>query len=279
MKNTLRSLIDKIPFCPIPVRLKCSSVGMVDFWWSRFADEIDISLNGMIYRGSENGDLEFIKQFLDTGMTYVDVGAYHGLYAVVAGRQIGDAGRVILFEPSISACRRARLNLLLNRVNAQIENAAIADSSGMVLYHQVVSGFKTMGALRRPASRDPVRSLQVRSASLDDYCRTSGCDRIDLLKIDAEGAELSVLSGATYVLEQLRPVIICEILDWVTEPWGYQAKEIISKLSGYGYRWFDIDGDGVLTEHMSRNAYPDIRNYVAAPSERVEKLLGAIPKS
>ena len=279
MKNVLRNLIDEIPFCPVPVRLKCSNVGIVDFWWSRFVAEIDISRNGMIYRGSENGDLEFMKRFLEAGMTYVDVGAYHGLYAVVAGRQVGRTGRIVLFEPSVSACRRARLNLLLNGVNAQIENAAVTDSSGMVLYHQVVDGFKTMGALRRPASKDPVRNRQVRSVSLDDYCRTGSCDRIDFLKIDAEGAELDVISGAAFVLEELRPVILCEVLDWVTEPWGYQAKEIVANLSSYDYQWFDIDGDGALSEHVIRSAYPDIRNFLAVPEERVETLSGAYLRS
>lgn len=249
---------------------------MVDFWWSRFTAEIDISINGMIYRGSENGDLEFMKRFLKTGMSYVDIGAYHGLYAVVAGRKVGRGGRVVLFEPSISACRRARLNLFLNRVDGEIENSAVANMSGVVLYHQVVHGFKTMGALRRPASKDPVRTCQVKSVSLDDYCRKHAIDRVDLLKIDAEGAELGVLSGASYVLENLRPVIICEILDWVTEPWGYRAKEIVAKLSSHEYQWFDIGSEGGLTKHLNRNAYPDIRNYLAVPAEQVELLRGTV---
>lgn len=272
MKSRLRDLIDEIPFCPIPVRLQSSSVGIIDFWWSRFTSEIDISRKGMIYRGSENGDLEFMKRYLKNGMNYVDIGAFHGLYAVVAGRRVGRSGRVVLFEPSVSACRRARLNLLLNRVGAQIENAAVTDTSGVVLYHQVLSGFKTMGALRRPPTEDPVRIKQVRSLSLDDYCRANACSRIDLLKIDAEGAELAVLSGATFVLEILRPIIICEVLDWVTEPWGYPAKEIITKLSGRDYRWFDIDPEGAVTEHVTRITYPDIRNYLAVPAERVDML-------
>jgi FkbM family methyltransferase len=226
----------------------------------------------MIYRGSENGDLEFMKRFLKTGMVYVDVGAYHGLYAVVAGRQVGRSGRVVLFEPSISACRRARLNLLLNRVDGEIENSAVTDVSGVVLYHQVIRGYKTMGALRRPASDDPVRAHHVKSVSLDDYCHIHSVGRVDLLKIDAEGAELGVLSGASHVLEKLRPVIICEVLDWVTEPWGYLAKDIVTKLSSYEYEWYDIDCEGALTKHVNRKVYSEIRNYLAVPIERTEFL-------
>ena len=269
MKNALRRVVDSIPFCPVPVRLQCSSQGVVDFWWSKFTADIDISCAGMIYRGGENGDLEFIKRFLKSGMSFMDIGAFHGLYAVVAGRQVGPTGRVVLFEPSIAACRRARVNLLLNRVKADIENAAVTDVSGEVSYHQVLHGFTTMGGLRPPPTKDPVQIRTVESKSLDDYCRANACDRIDLLKIDAEGAELGVLSGGRYVLEKLRPTIICEILDWVTEPWGYPARDIMTKLSECGYEWFDIDREGRLTRHVARSEYCELCNYLAMPVERI----------
>ena len=274
MKQKLRSLIDGIPFCPVPVRLQCSTAGRVDFWWSRFITDFDISPNGMIYRGSENGDLEFMKRYLKAGMNYMDIGAFHGLYAVVAGRQVGSDGQIVLFEPSAAACRRARLNLLLNGIKARVENVAVSDICGMVQYHQVLSGFKTMGALRRPPTTDPVRIKHVRSIRLDDYCREHACNRIDLLKIDAEGAELSVLAGARDVLETRRPLIICEVLDWVTQSWGYAAREIVTQLLGIDYQWFDIDGRGLISEHAIKSAYPDIRNYLAVPAERSSEIRG-----
>lgn len=272
MKESIRSLIDGIPFCPVPVRLRSSSVGAVDFWWSKLSAEIDISLKGMIYRGDDNPDLTFMKRYLDHGMSYVDVGAYHGLYAVVAGRKVGRDGNVILFEPSKRACRRARINLMLNRVNARIENTAVTERCGEVVYHQVENGFETMGALRPPASGDPVCARRVPAVSLDAYCREHSLSRIDLLKVDAEGAELSIFAGAARVLDELRPIIICEVLDWVTEPWGYHAKEIVGALSGRGYRWFEIDSRGALVEHTARESYPEIRNYLAVPREKVALL-------
>jgi FkbM family methyltransferase len=272
VKTAIRNLIDGIPFCPVPVRLKCSSTGVVDFWWSRVAADIDISSSGMVYRGTENGDLEFMKRYLREGMCFVDIGAYHGLYTVVAGRRVGQSGRVVMFEPSPAACRRARLNLLLNRISAEIENAAVTDSTGTVVYHQVINGIKTMGGLRRPATGGPVRTRRVRSVSLDDFCRERSIRGIDLLKIDVEGAERDLFVGAAHVLEHLRPLIICEVLDWVTEPWGYRARELVATLSVWDYRWFDIDGQGALSEHVAREAYPDIRNYLAVPEERCESL-------
>ena len=272
MKATIRNLIDGIPFCPVPVRLRSSSIGAVDFWWSKLGAEIDIAPSGMIYRGGESSDLAFMKRYLQRGMSYVDVGAYHGLYAVVAGRKVGRGGTVVLFEPSRPACRRARINLVLNRVSARIENMAVTERCGEVVYHQVVDGFETMGALRPPASRDPVRTRRVTAVSLDAYCRANAVPGIDLLKVDAEGAELSVFAGAGQVLGRLRPIVICEVLDWVTEPWGYEANRIIEALRDHGYCWYDIESDGRLTGHAERATYRELRNYLAVPREKVESL-------
>ena len=272
MKAAIRNLIDGIPFCPVPVRLRSSSVGAIDFWWSRLGAEIDIAPSGMIFRGEESSDLAFMKRYLQRGMRYVDVGAYHGLYAVVAGRKVGRGGTVVLFEPSKAACRRARINLALNRVSARIENMAVAERCGVVDYHQVIDGIETMGALRPPASRDPVRTRKVSAVTLDAYCRTHAVAGIDLLKIDAEGAELSVFAGAGHTLETLRPIVICEVLDWVTQPWGYRARRIIEALSGHGYRWYDIEPDGSLAEHAVRETYGEFRNFLAVPDEKVDAL-------
>jgi hypothetical protein len=74
------------------------------------------------------------------------------------------------------------------------------------------------------------------------------------------------------VLEELRPPIICEILDWVTEPWGYAADDIVSHLQDYHYRWFDIQADGTLSPHAARDLYPEVRNYVAVPEEGVSRV-------
>jgi len=67
----------------------------------------------------------------------------------------------------------------------------------------------------------------------------------------------------------MRPIIICEVLDWVTRPWGYPAFEIINCLREEDYVWFDFHDDGTISPHEIRNEYPEIRNYLAIPREKL----------
>jgi hypothetical protein len=98
-------------------------------------------------------------------------------------------------------------------------------------------------------------------------------DNVDLIKIDVEGGEAETFRGADRLLGHLRPSIICEVLDRVTRPWGYPAREIISQLRTYDYEWFDILPDGSLAPHPPRMEYPEVRNYLAVPREKRDRAL------
>jgi hypothetical protein len=70
-------------------------------------------------------------------------------------------------------------------------------------------------------------------------------------------------------LTKLRPIFICEVLDAATQPWGYKAREIILTLQSFNFNWFDIRSDGSVVPHEIREHYPEIRNYVAVPKEKM----------
>lgn len=90
---------------------------------------------------------------------------------------------------------------------------------------------------------------------------------VDFMKLDVEGGELSVLQGAQRLLESApRPVILTEVQDIRTQPWGYRAREIISFLSDKGYRWFSISADGSLAP-LEVFAETFDGNFVACPEE------------
>jgi Methyltransferase FkbM domain len=87
-----------------------------------------------------------------------------------------------------------------------------------------------------------------------------------------EGGELSVLQGAQKLLESgPRPVILAEVQDIRTKPWGYPASEIIQYLSSKGYKWFSLTTDGAVAPLDVRAETFD-GNFVACPEES-ERLL------
>jgi hypothetical protein len=112
----------------------------------------------------------------------------------------------------------------------------------------------------------------VDTISLDDYLERHQLGHLDMLKIDVEGGELEVISGAKKSIACLRPMVICEVIDKTAQLWNYPARETIARLSEFGYEWFNFLPDGTLRVHLPTGEYPGVRNYLAVPCEKVSSL-------
>ena len=82
--------------------------------------------------------------------------------------------------------------------------------------------------------------------TVDGFARERGLKRVDVLKVDVEGAELPVLGGAREVLATHQPWVIVEVQDQTSEAAGYRQSDILTYLDGFGYRFARIAGRGRL---------------------------------
>lgn len=131
-------------------------------------------------------------------------------------------------------------------------------------------------SLRPPAVDEPVRAVRVAVRRLDDVLAELGVRKVDFLKLDVEGAELSVLYGAMKLLQrESRPAILAEVQDARTQAWGYAAREIIQFLVRMDYRWYAIAAKGALLPISCDQETYDA-NLVALPAERAEEFLGLL---
>ncbi|MGA9142691.1 MAG: FkbM family methyltransferase [Candidatus Acidiferrales bacterium] len=202
-------------------------------------------------------------------MVFLDIGAHHGIYSIVAAKRLGANGTVVAFEPSLPEFRRLRLHVLMNRLHlVRAESVAVGAASATRKFFQVIDGDSTRGGLQSPTSHDRVMETSVETVRLDEYVSRFSLDRIDIVKLDVEGGELEVLQGASNVLTKLRPTFICEVLDAATQAWGYDAREIVLKFQNHGFKWFEFRTDGSIVPHEIRDHYPDVRNFLAVPEEK-----------
>jgi hypothetical protein len=105
---------------------------------------------------------------------------------------------------------------------------------------------------------------------LDDWIAQKKIGSVDFIKLDVEGGELAVLQGAKRLLMEMpRPTILAEVQDVRTEPWGYQARDILMHLYNRGYRWFRLLDGGELA-HLDLSAKLFDGNFVAFPEERLD---------
>jgi FkbM family methyltransferase len=256
------------PGMPIPLRLPFGA------WWLAEESALDHEL---IYNEFERMETEFVKRLLRRDMTVVDAGAHHGLYTLLASKRVGWDGRVIAIEPSPRECERLEKHLRLNRCsNTEVVPCALGEDPGEAdLY--LVDGFQDWcNSLRPPAIDEPVRTVRVSVRRLDDVLAELRVKKVDFIKLDVEGAELSVLYGAMKLLHrESRPAILAEVQDTRTHPWGYAAREILQFLIRMDYRWFAIAAKGALLPISCDQETYDA-NLVALPVERTEEFLALL---
>ena len=277
LRYAVRSGLSRLPIFPFRLVVRLPSGETIPLWWSYVPGNADFARPYDSYWGDDIAELLYLHQALKPGMTFIDIGAHHGIYTLVASRRVGPKGRVVAFEPSARERRRLRIHVALNGAGcANVEPYAVASDRGRRVFYTVQSGFwnyaTTMNGLQRPAIDRQVRSEQVRTISLDDYVARMKLSQVDVVKVDSEGAELEILSGAGSLLAEQRPSVICEVLDGTSQLWNYPARKIISRLCQYGYEWFDFRADGTLAPHQARDEYPEIRNYLAVPRERLHRI-------
>jgi FkbM family methyltransferase len=265
-----RKALTKLPFAPVRVHLNVAPGEDIYFWWSYVPDVDHADRSLLEYWSDDLGELRFLWQFLKPGMAFFDVGAYHGVFSVIGGLKMSGEGRIVAFEPSPRERRRFDLHCRMNGLTGvRLEPYAVSAASGQAAFFTVKEGFTTMNSLKRPAIDHPLQQLSVDKLSLDQYLERHDIRAVDLMKIDVEGGELEAFLGAKKLLSCVRPLLICEVLDWVTRPWGYEAREIVERLRAQGYEWFDFCEDGTLRPLLLREAYSEFRNYLAVPKEKL----------
>jgi FkbM family methyltransferase len=166
-----------------------------------------------VYRDAIEPEFEHLEKFLDRTGVFVDVGANTGIYTLKAAKHYGNQGTVIALEP-------------FPDVAATLHHSIQANGFTNVRLRNFCAGAKTTAAtfwmnLGSPHSFSLVKSdetaacLSTLTVALDDLFTWEGLDRLDYLKIDAEGAEAQVLAGAAKLLEKHRPILQMEV--WLSE--------------------------------------------------------------
>jgi FkbM family methyltransferase len=152
-----------------------------------------------------------IRSLLRPGDTVVDAGANIGAFSVLAARLIGPTGRLVAIEMMPRTAARLRANLARNAVAAEVVEAALAASSGEVVAAAIDPAKGGQATLALAHTLDRPETLSLVTRTLDDIL--AGVDRIALLKLDIEGAEIDALKGGAAVLGRTQAIIFEELDD------------------------------------------------------------------
>jgi FkbM family methyltransferase len=223
----------------------------------------------------EPNEFAFLDKVLAPGMTFVDAGANDGLFTLFAAHRVGPTGQVWAFEPSPREFVRLRRNVRLNGIgNARTFPLALADAEGqaeMKIADDEHSGQNTLGDFAYPiglAGRE-----RVATKRLDDLVQQECLRPVDIIKLDVEGGELSVLNGATSVLSKQRPLLLLEVNENALRLQGTTGAALVEFLRAHDYKIVGFDPTTGQPFSSPRGELTD--NIVAMPAKKTSVSLVA----
>ena len=196
-------------------------------------------------------ELLYLERVLSPGKVFVDAGANCGIYTLLASKIVGGAGRVISFEPSSRVFPVLRRNIVLNDFkNVLAFPIALTDKPGGArLYYHSAVGCDSLG---KDASFEPdAPSEEIRTESLDNVLKQTAVGRVDVIKMDVQGAEELALRGANEIIASRRPIIIFEFFPEGAVSLGLSPNGAWNFLEGHGYEFFIVDDRGALSRLLS----------------------------
>lgn len=248
MRATLAVLIEKLGLSPLiqytrnGVKIQLRTGGLARLLW----EDPQRLLDGE----------SFLKSVLRPGDVVVDVGANIGILSLLAWKSTGDLGRVIAIEPHPATYLALQQNLKLNHVHTvEALNIAVSSEPGSLRF----SDWKHDEWNKVDNTSG---TLEVEARCLEDVC--SDLARIDLLKIDVEGFELSVLQGCSGLLYRTECILL-ECWSQHTTSYGYRPLDIINLLkrfSFHGYLLEERPDSFVLTPLPNSPCATDLENWV-----------------
>ena len=218
-----------------------------------------------VYGTRELPDTHVVKEEVQPGMVVADIGANIGYYALMEAREVGPDGHVYAFEPDPRNLPLLKENVVLNALEEQVTiiPVAVADETGEKLFNlderTNVSSF-----IARP---DTVDTVEVPCIALHEF---DHIDKVDMLRMDAEGYECKIIDGVLPHLEQNdRPFkVMLEVHADAYDEGEFNFIERLKKLFGLGFSTTRLIVPVQTRDEMRRRDYAPVGKWVETKHAR-----------
>lgn len=232
------------------------------FWGAPFHSIIPEGVSTTIYRYGFFEE-ELTRAFLDLlkpGMTFFDVGSHFGYFSLLAADLVGPSGSVHAFDPTPSTFDMLRKNV------GHLKNVTLVNAAGFsrntkldftdfgleYSAYNSLSGGKVVFDKSKP--QPTPKHFEVDALTIDSYIERTGA-RPNLLKIDAEGAELEILKGMETTLTEIKPIVTLEMGDVGAAKGTRASRAVVDHILARGYKGYEYK-DGKRVPHTPLLDYP-----------------------
>ena len=212
---------------------------------------------------SDINGISFLKKTLKKDNVFIDIGANIGAYSLIASKLVEKTGMVIAFEPVNTINKMLIENIMMNDLtNITVEKKAVYDqNTNLELF---ISNEQNMGMSSiLNHSHESGEKQKIEAITLDNYVQLKKLAKIDLVKIDIEGAEIHALKGMKQSLVKFKPTLIIEISDGILENSSVKSNAIYDFLFDLNYVPYNIDEKGNIKDFSSKDI--NYHNYIFLP--------------
>ena len=226
------------------------------FFWDRYDPRTAISC--LVVQGYyEKYETIILKYFAGTkNGSIIDIGANLGYYSVILGKLLKPSDKLYAFEANPLVMEMLNKNIVINDLQDDIKvfNYALTDLNDqkLSLYLPQRAG-SSAASLSKLHPQDKNNSIEILTKRLDDVGQISNLDRISLIKIDVEGAELDVIKGALETIRKNKPVLFIELLRKWSRIFGYHPNDVLIILQELGYNVFEVNSELTSIESIDES--------------------------
>ncbi len=185
---------------------------------------------------NDRPEKRLMSWYLAEGDTFLDVGANHGCFSVLASRQLGKTGRIIAVEPQPKIAALAEASLKLNaECEFKVLRCACGETDGEIEFFVPDWSSGSAGVFAGFSATAPHHKFKVPLKRFEDMVDWRKLPGKILLKIDVEGSELFFLRGASTMLRERRPHILLELNPKSAEAAGQTVEATLELLRSLGY--------------------------------------------
>ncbi len=184
----------------------------------------------------EGHEHRIMQRLLRPGDTFLDIGANHGSFAILASHLVGRGGRVIAVEPQPRLADLTRRSLVEAPAPFEVYPVALGERDAELVLHVPREGSGSASIAAPP--RGKVRDLIVPARRADHLLAWRGFPGSLVVKLDVEGSEPAFLKGAAAMILARRPVILFELSAVQLRAAGHQPEDLIAGLRALNYRRF-----------------------------------------
>ena len=218
--------------------------------------------------------LDVFEDIIPLCKGFIDIGANGGIYSLVGAKK-SPSTAIIAFDPSDAAFFFLNKNIESNDVGTVVDRfqMAVSDVEGTMTFYKVKNPkypflqHNLGGAASLIHKPENFESLAVNTVVLDSFLLQNYPQQpIDLVKIDAEGAEPHIIRGMKNTIAAFKPILICEVL--FDDILNDLEKEVTS-LRDYQLFFHIAEGLKAVNQLSEKNQYDDVRNCFYIPNEKI----------